>query len=77
MNLDIEWVEYQAGAEYAAKTKEVFEPGLVDAIKGFTGLEEETQNRPDGRDSIELWRRSCIYEIFRYSGNPPFYFARS
>ena len=33
MNLDIEWVEYQAGAEYAAKTKEVFEPGLVDAIK--------------------------------------------
>ena len=21
MNLDIEWVEYQAGAEYAAKTK--------------------------------------------------------
>ena len=25
MNLDIEWVEYQAGAEYAAKTKEVFE----------------------------------------------------
>ena len=22
MNLDIEWVEYQAGAEYAAKTKE-------------------------------------------------------
>ena len=28
MNLDIEWVEYQAGAEYAVKTKEVFEPGL-------------------------------------------------
>ena len=35
MNLDIEWVEYQAGAEYAAKTKEVFEPGLVDAIKEY------------------------------------------
>ena len=34
MNLDIEWVEYQAGAEYAAKTKEVFEPGLVDATQG-------------------------------------------
>ncbi|WP_455683444.1 isocitrate/isopropylmalate dehydrogenase family protein [Thomasclavelia sp.] len=33
MNLDIEWIEYQAGAEYAAMTKEVFEPGLVDAIK--------------------------------------------
>ncbi len=29
MNLDIEWVEYQAGAEYAVNTKEVFEPGLV------------------------------------------------
>lgn len=35
MNLDIEWVEYQAGAEYAANTKEVFEPGLVDAIKEY------------------------------------------
>lgn len=35
MNLDIEWVTYQAGAEYAAKTKEVFEPGLVDAIKEY------------------------------------------
>ena len=35
MNLDLEWVEYQAGAEYAATTKEVFEPGLVDAIKEY------------------------------------------
>ena len=35
MNLDIEWLEYQAGAEYAAQTKEVFEPGLVDAIKQY------------------------------------------
>jgi len=35
MNLDIEWVTYQAGAEYAAQTKEVFEPGLVDAIKEY------------------------------------------
>ena len=35
MKLDIEWVEYQAGAEYAATTKEVFEPGLVDAIKEY------------------------------------------
>lgn len=35
MKLDIEWVEYQAGAEYAAKTKEVFEPGLVDAIRQY------------------------------------------
>ena len=33
MNLDIEWIEYQAGAEYAAMTKEVFDPGLVDAFK--------------------------------------------
>lgn len=35
MNLDLEWVEYQAGAEYAANTKEVFEPGLVEAIKEY------------------------------------------
>ncbi|MCD7949629.1 MAG: isocitrate/isopropylmalate dehydrogenase family protein [Erysipelotrichaceae bacterium] len=35
MNLDIEWITYQAGAEYAAKTKEVFEPGLVDAITEY------------------------------------------
>lgn len=35
MNLDIEWVTYQAGAEYASQTKEVFEPGLVDAIKEY------------------------------------------
>ena len=35
MNIDNEWVTYQAGAEYAAKTKEVFEPGLVDAIKEY------------------------------------------
>lgn len=35
MNLDIEWVEYLAGAEYASTTKEVFEPGLVEAIKEY------------------------------------------
>ena len=35
MNLDIEWVKYKAGAEYALETKEVFEPGLVDAIKEY------------------------------------------
>ncbi len=35
MNLDIEWVKYNAGAEYASKTKEVFESGLVDAIKEY------------------------------------------
>lgn len=35
MNLDIEWITYQAGAEYAVQTKEVFEPGLVDAIKEY------------------------------------------
>lgn len=35
MKLDIEWVTYQAGAEYAQKTKEVFEPGLVDAISKY------------------------------------------
>ncbi len=35
MNLDIEWVKYNAGAEYASKTKEVFEAGLVDAIKEY------------------------------------------
>lgn len=35
MQVDIEWVTYQAGAEYAEETKEVFEPGLVDAIKEY------------------------------------------
>ena len=35
MDLDIEWKEYQAGAEYAATSNEVFEPGLVDAIKEY------------------------------------------
>lgn len=35
MNLDIEWLVYQAGAEYAQKTKEVFEDGLVDAIREY------------------------------------------
>ncbi len=35
MKVDIEWVTYLAGAEYAQKTKEVFEPGLVDAIKEY------------------------------------------
>lgn len=35
MNLDIEWVEFQAGANYAKETKEVFEPGLIDAIKEY------------------------------------------
>ena len=28
MNLDIEWVEYQAGAEYAKPNKRSLEPGL-------------------------------------------------
>lgn len=35
MNLDIEWVKYNAGAQYAQKTKEVFEPGLVEAIQEY------------------------------------------
>lgn len=35
LNLDIEWVKYEAGAEYAKDTKEVFEPGLVDAINEY------------------------------------------
>jgi isocitrate dehydrogenase (NAD+) len=35
MNLDINWHKYNAGAEYAKDTKEVFEPGLVDAIKEY------------------------------------------
>ena len=35
MNLDIEWLEYRAGAEYAKETGEVFEPGLVEAIERY------------------------------------------
>ena len=35
LDTDIEWVEYQAGAEYAAKTSLVFEDGLTDAIKEY------------------------------------------
>ena len=35
MKLDIDWVTFQAGAEYAQTTKEVFEPGLVEAIKKY------------------------------------------
>lgn len=35
MNLDIEWETYQAGANYAKETKEVFEPGLVEAITKY------------------------------------------
>ncbi len=39
MNLDIEWVTYNAGAEYADTLpegqKKVFEPGLVEAIKEY------------------------------------------
>lgn len=33
LKLDIEWLKYDAGAEYAVDTKEVFEPGLVEAIQ--------------------------------------------
>lgn len=35
MNLDIEWLTYQAGASWASKTKEVFEPGLIEAISEY------------------------------------------
>lgn len=35
MHLDIEWLEYRAGAEYASETGEVFEPGLVEAIQEY------------------------------------------
>lgn len=35
MKLDIEWLIFQAGAEYAKKTNKVFEDGLVDAIKEY------------------------------------------
>ena len=35
MKLDIEWLIFQAGAEYAKKTNKVFEDGLVDAIKKY------------------------------------------
>ena len=35
MNLDMEWLEYRAGAEYAKEIGEVFEPGLVEAIEQY------------------------------------------
>lgn len=35
MNIDIEWLKYEAGGEYALKTKEVFQPGLIDAIQQY------------------------------------------
>lgn len=35
LDTGIEWQTYQAGAEYASTTKEVFEPGLIDAIKEY------------------------------------------
>lgn len=35
MNLDIEWVKYRAGAEYAKETGDVFGPGLVEAIEQY------------------------------------------
>ena len=35
MNLDMEWLEYRAGAEYAKETGEVIEPGLVEAITQY------------------------------------------
>ena len=35
MHLDIEWLEFRAGAEYASETGEVFEPGLVEAITQY------------------------------------------
>lgn len=35
MNLDIEWVKYRAGAEYAKETGDVFEPGLVESIEQY------------------------------------------
>lgn len=35
LDTNIEWVEYQAGAQYALKTSQVFEDGLIDAIKEY------------------------------------------
>ena len=35
LNLDIDWQIYQAGATLASKTGELFEPGLLDAIKEY------------------------------------------
>lgn len=35
LDTNIEWVEYQAGAQYALKTSLVFEDGLIDAIKEY------------------------------------------
>ena len=79
MKLDIEWVEYQAGAEYAATTKEVFEPGLVDAIKEYkwalkgptatpigTGFRRDVYKRQDfGLLSIALTLRFIIYPLYQ------------
>ena len=65
MKLDIEWVEYQAGAEYAATTKEVFEPGLVDAIKEYkwalkgptaTPIGTRSEERRVGKECLRLCR---------------------
>ena len=58
MKLDIEWVEYQAGAEYAATTKEVFEPGLVDAIKEYKWALKVRQQRRLERD-LEVSMLPC------------------
>lgn len=35
LDIDLEWVKYRAGAEYAAETKEVFELGLVEAVQKY------------------------------------------
>ena len=58
MKLDIEWVEYQAGAEYAATTKEVFEPGLVDAIKEYKWALKGPTATPMERD-LEVSMLPC------------------
>lgn len=35
LRLDIDWVTYQAGADYALAHGELFEPGLLEAIKEY------------------------------------------
>lgn len=35
MQLDIEWIQFQAGADYALAHGELFEPGLLESIKAY------------------------------------------
>ena len=62
LRLNIDWVTYQAGADYALAHGELFEPGLLEAIKEYKWALKGPTATPIGTGFSQC--QCCIETIF-------------